>query len=482
MGILKQFINGEWTAIAVGETGATGPQGDPGAAGATGPQGAAGATGPAGADGATGPQGDPGAAGATGPQGATGPGVDLDSIANTAVLFNNAGTAEGASTFAYDSDTDTLTVNTITLSGANADSRISNSNTYDQSGDRNPERIVLSSGDASNTFDPTTWLRYSRVAIPGVHEQPDNGKRAVALAAQEIVLPTQNLNNNNTRLAAINSNLILGGGSDNYNYNQAAALAVGAGFNTLTVGGPGIGTTNVRRASGTISLTVVNANNSAETLTNHQASPVNQGGTVENVWGHTTLAFGFGNTVERFASLYHSDNQPNWIRRASRGYNFIRNDDLAAQSEIGALAVYSERAFFAGIDDGVLYVDKYNGAAQFVEVFENINDIEFEEYDNLITDVGSDDPGEDPFAGVRFDIDTVTLVFEGFGDYTVSLPTGQNNQGVYLKYANGVNEFTVTDGSRHLVTISLLASPWLDEFDNIQIDFIGLVTISPEFV
>lgn len=67
------------TRVAIGQTGAQGPQGNAGVAGATGPTGATGltgptgATGPAGATGATGPRGETGPTGDTGATGDIGP-------------------------------------------------------------------------------------------------------------------------------------------------------------------------------------------------------------------------------------------------------------------------------------------------------------------------------------------------------------------------------------------------------------------------
>jgi hypothetical protein len=434
MGILKTFENGQWIPIAVGETGATGPQG------------------------------------------ATGPGVDFSAIGNTQVLINIDGAAAGDSTLTFDPATDTLTVNNITLSGANATSRIGTTATYNQSGTQNPDRIMLGNGDATNTSDPLLWLRYSRVAVNGQHEQSDNGKRSVSLAVQQLVTPSQDLNNNNTRLTAAANILALGGGADNYNYNQNSPLAVATSIQTLTVGGA-LGNTSIARAAGVTSATIMSAGSDADTLANFQASPINQGGEIVNVFGLRMDALGAGAPAERVAVVYNPVFQPNWIRQSSQ-YNFVRNDDPAAHSEIGALSVYSERAGEAFVTDGAIEIDKFNGAAQFAFVDQDITDIQFFEYENnLFVDVGS---SGDPWEGWRFDIDTVTLWVDGGGTHTVTLPA-TNSQGVTLKYANGVNEFVTSEGSTHLVTISLSANAFIDDFDNLQVSYTGLVTVSPEF-
>jgi hypothetical protein len=64
---------------------------------------------------------------------------------------------------------------------------------------------------------------------------------------------------------------------------------------------------------------------------------------------------------------------------------------------------------------------------------------------------------------------------------TVTLPSSTVD-GTQLKFAGGINEFTVEPGSEYLVSITLSAFTFQDEFDETQVGQIGLVTISPGFV
>jgi hypothetical protein len=89
-----------------GSTGATGPQGATGTAGTIGIDGATGATG---ASGTIGIDGATGATGIAGNDGATGP-VGPIAGANTQVLFNDDGVANGSSNFTYDKDNVNLTL------------------------------------------------------------------------------------------------------------------------------------------------------------------------------------------------------------------------------------------------------------------------------------------------------------------------------------------------------------------------------------
>jgi hypothetical protein len=116
------------TGGAVGATGATGPAGATGVQGATGASGtigidgATGLTGPTGATGLTGSTGASGVAGPTGATGLTGPTGATGPVAgsNTEVIFNDAGIANGNSSFTFNKTTGTLAVLGVANTGISA--------------------------------------------------------------------------------------------------------------------------------------------------------------------------------------------------------------------------------------------------------------------------------------------------------------------------------------------------------------------------
>jgi hypothetical protein len=289
---------------------------------------------------------------------------------------------------------------------------------------------------------------------------------------QETVLPTETINNNNTRVGGLSTILRMAGTNDNYDYNGTGALNYSALQGTVTVGGGGpvIGNTVVNTTSAINGALLVNDNSTVTNARCFTAIPIALGGnsTITNAHGFVFEGLGFTNNApSQVSAVFMPGQGPGWINQCN-DFAFLRNQDARSFSDVGALRRYSERSNFLAADSGVLTVSRFTGQTQRVLVDDDITEIVFTNYTNLIQDTQFGDP-----EGLRFDIDTVTFLFTGDGAHTVSLPA-TNNDGWIFKFANGVDEFATTAGSVHLVTVSLYAES--DE------QVYGLVTISPEFV
>jgi hypothetical protein len=106
-------LTGPTGATGLGATGLTGATGEIGSTGLTGDTGATGATGL----GATGLTGATGEIGATGLTGATGLPGTLAGGANTEVIYNDSGNANGSASFTFDNTSNTVSIENLTMSG-----------------------------------------------------------------------------------------------------------------------------------------------------------------------------------------------------------------------------------------------------------------------------------------------------------------------------------------------------------------------------
>ena len=475
--LLTNVGGGSGATGATGPVGATGPAGTDGATGAAGTDGATGATGPVGATGA----GTDGATGATGAVGATGAGVDLTAIGNTQILFNQDSTVVGNANLTFNTANSALGINNIVIQGSAGNSQILNTQAYEPSSSGiNPSRIVVGPGIGGNLEGLTPYARSARLAVIGDHTKGNAGIRTSAVQITEQVVANTNITNNQARSNALDVWFELTGNSDaGHNFSHVTGLAMQAQRTTLSVGTANTAV-NVNAGACILAQTTV-AENSVLSNSAGVSSLLSPGnGEVVNHNAFASAAQGdFAANMESYSTLQHRSSgfYSDEVRRADN-YNFLTNLDTAATSRIGSLAQYSERVGYPFVDEfETLQVSKLNNQVQVVYVNGDITDINFTDFE-LVTDVG----GESFFEGIREEMDTVTLMFEGQDDNTVTLPS-YSQDGTQLLFANGTNSFVTSQGSVHFVTISLYSSAYQD-FETFELQEYkrAFVTVSPGFV
>jgi hypothetical protein len=146
--------------------------------------------------------------------------------------------------------------------------------------------------------------------------------------------------------------------------------------------------------------------------------------------------------------------------RAATNYYFLKNDDSAAQAQIGSLRSYSEFNYTNTVTSGAVTIDKTNAQVQQVNLTGNVTSLT---YSNFVSSA-SDGTNTDEQA------DTVTIIFNqgATGGYSVTFPSGST-----YKYAGGINTLVATTAnSVSLVAITAIRISGTTTY---------LTTISPAF-
>jgi hypothetical protein len=147
--------------------------------------------------------------------------------------------------------------------------------------------------------------------------------------------------------------------------------------------------------------------------------------------------------------------------RAAANYYFLKNDDAAAQAQIGSLRSYSEFNYTNTATSGAVTIDKNNAQVQQVNLAGNVTSLT---YSNFVSSA-SDSVNTDEQA------DTVTVIFNqgATGGYSVTFPSG-----AAYKYAGGTNTLSATTAnSVSLVAITAIRISGTTTY---------LTTISPAFI
>ena len=147
------------------------------------------------------------------------------------------------------------------------------------------------------------------------------------------------------------------------------------------------------------------------------------------------------------------------MHRAATGYYAFKNDDDAAQVQLGSLRAYNEYQYSTATS-GTVNIDKNNAQVQFINPTANIT---IGDYQNFVT-TANDGTNNDS------QTDTVTLVIQqGATPYTVTMPTGNAS----IKYSGNVSTVGTTANAVTMVSITA--------FRSAANAAIYLTTVSPEF-
>jgi hypothetical protein len=141
-------------------------------------------------------------------------------------------------------------------------------------------------------------------------------------------------------------------------------------------------------------------------------------------------------------NTYGSPTGATW--RGATNYYAFKNDDNAAQMQLGSLRAY--HTFQAGGNStGTWDINKDNGQVQAISATGNIT---IGTYTNFVT-TANDSTNNDN------QTDTVTLIIEqGATPYTVTMPTGN----AAIRYANGVSTVTSTANTTTMIAITAFRS------------------------
>ena len=341
-----------------------------------------------------------------------------------------------------------------------------------------PGRIVIGTGYGGNLSpgnDLNSIGRGSRLLVSDSTTQTDTQQRTVGIGVQQYYTAAANITNNNTRVLGLSSQMMVGGGASANTFGQTDPLSVNGGGTGLLIGGgtsgnlTAMGNTTVTCGTGASASVNVNPGSTARNgvgfvaLHNGANGSGNIGNAVAYSW-RTLASFGSGNTSCYTGNVYMvylpgSASDFGWnmnaAARSAPNYYFLRNDDNAAQTKMGAMRTWHDFRYDHTTTTGNITIDKNNGQTQYLAVTGNITGITLSNFVTTASD------------GINTDqeMDTVTLwLRQDATGRTITMPTGANyfyesGTTTVPTTANSVSriDFTAIDNSsttQYLIKIS----------------------------
>jgi len=383
--------------------------------------------------------------------------------------FNNLGINSTLNVTGTVSATGNITGGNITtvgiLTGGNiaiSNNLIVNTFTANANATPTPNRILMGNGyngDYSNTYDPLRITSggvlqiINRLAV--ANTQTNTTVRQFT-STQFVDLSGQTYSSSNYRISGGSLTNFVGNGTFTATAAQWASITGGASLLVVgNIGNIAMGNVTVSHAvaqPGTVLVgTGGNIGNAVAT-----ASGVN----ILSVTGNVTSGIAYATQLVAVANLvttpttaigfYHPGNTNVYGQgtgngwRSATNYYAFKNDDSAAQIQLGSLRAYHTFQA-AGTTTGTWDIDKTNGQVQAVSATGNIT---IGSYTNFVT-TANDGTNNDS------QTDTVTLIIEqGATPYTVTMPTGN----AAIRYASGNSTVPATANSTTTISIQAYRS------------------------
>jgi hypothetical protein len=355
-----------------------------------------------------------------------------------------------------------ITANVLAGNIAIASNLIRNVNAANAFSTPTPDRIVLGNGyngDYSATYDPLTVTRggmlqiINRVAV--ANTQTNLGVRQFT-STQFADLSGHTYSSGTFRISAGGLFNYIGNGTYTATAGQWASLTGGSMIASVgNIGNITIGNATLSHVVGGVSSIIVGTGGNI-------GNAVGAVGSVNlfSATGNVTNGIGFATQLSNSAIIttapttaigyyhpgatntYGSPTGATW--RGATNYYAFKNDDNAAQMQLGSLRAY--HTFQAGGNStGTWDINKDNGQVQAVSATGNIT---IGSYTNFVT-TANDSTNNDS------QTDTVTLIIEqGATPYTVTMPTGN----AAIRYANGVSTVTSTANTTTMIAITAFRS------------------------
>jgi len=339
-------------------------------------------------------------------------------------------------------------------------------------------RIVIGTGYAGNVSPGVAVqngsTQGSRLLIGDSFARGNNALQSRALVINDYVTLSANVNNGFWRVNGALIQPIIGGGSAANTVVNTGTFGITAlGVSPVIGGGltgnlTALGNTTVQHATGMFSGVTVNPGSNIGNVVNIVTlTNISSGGSnfANTVIGYTNTSLG-NLTPGAYIGYHMPSNVATYgasltnQTRAAATYYFLKNDDSAAQAQIGSLRSYSEFNYTNTVTSGAVTIDKTNAQVQQVNLTGNVTSLT---YSNFVSSA-SDGTNTDEQA------DTVTIIFNqgATGGYSVTFPSGSA-----YKYAGGTNTLSATTAnSVTLVAITAIRISGTTTY---------LTTISPAF-
>ena len=420
--------------------------------------------------------------------------------ANTQIQYNNANAFAGNSAMTFDQTTGNITMGNIVtnVNSIQTVAAIDQANIANIFASSIPSRIIVGNayfGSANTIYAgagaaATSGLISERLLVADFINVSNNGIRALENGTILWANLTANISNTTSRITSTSSELVVGGGTNNYNITSnninniigtRSFVYLGRGTNAnLSLVGNTVNSGGLWALAGTCQIQAGSSTQIAGGLVlslNPQDGAGNlslYGNAIQMVGTYVSSSTNLSNTSIAPTSLYTSYYHPglssaytsgstmgNTARQAASYYSF-RSDDTLARAQLGSLSSFNELDANITSLGGSLTVNKSTAQVQQIYLTENITSVAFT---GFVTRV------QKPDTTYANQTDTVTLIIkQGATPYTVTLPVG-NTQ---VKYAAGVS--TVGSSANGTTMISITGTYDYNTAANCY-----LVTVSPEF-
>jgi hypothetical protein len=338
-------------------------------------------------------------------------------------------------------------------------------------------RIVIGTGFNGNVSVGSTpqngGTQGSRLYIGDSFTRGNAAIQARTVYISDFTTLTANVTNQGFRINGLAVQPTFGGGSAANTVN-AGIFGVAGSLSIPVIGGglvgnlTSLGNTTSQYAIGYFGGVTVNQGSNAGNAIAYlsQQNAINGGGNFAN----TLISYTNNSSGNITPTTYIGYHMPSNVAsygasltnqtRAAANYYFLKNDDSAAQAQIGSLRSYSEFNYTNTATSGAVTIDKTNAQVQQVNLAGNVTSLT---YSNFVSSA-SDSVNTDEQA------DTVTVIFNqgATGGYSVTFPSG-----AAYKYAGGTNTLSATTAnSVSLVAITAIRISGTTTY---------LTTISPAF-
>jgi hypothetical protein len=356
---------------------------------------------------------------------------------------------------------------------------IRNINAVNASTTPTPDRILMGNGyngDYSATYDPLVITRggvlqiINRLAV--TNTQTNTGVRQFA-STQYSDLSGQTYSSSNYRINGGSLVNFIGNGTFTASGAQWASLTGGSMVVSVgNVGNVTMGNATASHAVGALQIVIAGTGSNIGNAVGVVGS-VNIFSATGNVTSGIAYATQLVNTANLVTTpttaigFYHAGNTNVYGQgtgngwRAATNYYAFKNDDDAAQVQLGSMRSYTEFNAVSATTTGALTINKTAGQVQQVNLTGNISSITYSNFVSSASDGTNTDEQSD----------TVTIIFNqgATGNFGVTFPTG-----TAYKYSGNVTTLnTVAANSVTLVSVSAIRIGGTTTY---------LTTISPGFI
>lgn len=384
-----------------------------------------------------------------------------------------AGNITGGNVTATSTVTGTLAnLGNIRINAAN----IFNTNSSNISAVTNPARIILGNITATGIDS----IGNAAVVTGGTGTLGNTAAVFTGTTISNFTTLSANVSNNSTRLAGLQTFMVLNGNTSNFGYEPTTGPRAFTVFNNQLrvgtsdlVGVAGQNGTRVTSAAMAFNQLRISPTSNVATgfggiseFTLYRASPSSKGGTtfaaaanIGNVIGHSISmpaaigANGQPNSPSLVTTVYHPSNVStygvsidNQFRQAT-DYHFLRCDDNAAINYMGSIARMHSRMANSATTTGTININKNNGQAQRIELTGNVTIGDLQNFVTTSTNGSTTFSEED---NVR------VYIVQGATGYTVTMPTG-NTSIRYLGNTSTVSNVANTTSCLNITAINTAA-------------------------